>query len=246
MTMNCFVRVAAGMALRAHAAPVHSQPVSRTPKFGTFGVDLSAQQSSVKPGDDFWSYANGSWADRTTIAADRSSAGYLVKLTEDAEVSVRAILDDMAKNPKQCGAKGKQIGNLYASWMDEAGMEARGTAPLKPYLDRIAALSDKRGVQALFATVGYAGPVGFGIIPDLADPTRYTAAAGQGGLSTARDNYLLNGEKYDGFRKAYRAYVQHILELAAIPNASAKAEAILALEIALAKVQWSPAEDRDV
>ncbi|MBO9714039.1 M13 family metallopeptidase [Sphingomonas sp.] len=246
MKINNLVRLTAGVALLAVAMPVLSQSTGHKARYGAFGIDLTSQDMSVKPGDDFWTFANGGWAAKTQIAADRASAGYGVKLTEEAEVNVRGILDEMAKDPAHYGAKGQQIGDLYASWMDEAGIEARGTAPLKPYLDRIAAANDKAAIQVLFATVGYAAPVNLGIIPNLADPTHYTAAASQGGLGMARDNYLLEGEKYDNFRKAYRAYVQHMLELGGVADASAKADAIFALETALAKVQWSPAESRNL
>ena len=226
------------------AVPAAAQPAKAA--YGDWGYDPSAMDSSVKPGDDFWAYVNGSWNKRAQIASDRTSTGYGVKLTEEAEVNVRSILDAMAKDPAQYGAPGKQLGDFYASWMDQAGIEARGTAPLKPYLDRIAAANDKAAVQTLFATVGYASPVEIGIIPDLADPTRYTAATGQGGLGMPHDYYLLEGAKYDAFRKAYRAYIQQMLELAGIGDASAKADGIFALETDLAKNQWSPVESRDI
>jgi endothelin-converting enzyme/putative endopeptidase len=246
MKLNALARLAMGAGLIAIAAPAFTQSADHKPRYGAFGIDLTAQKPGVKPGDDFWTYANGGWDARTEIAADRGSAGYGTMLSDEAEINVRKILDDMAANPAQFGAKGKQLGDFYASWMDEAGIEARGTAPLKPYLDRIAAANDKAAIQTLFASTGYASPVEVGIIPDLADPTRYTAAAGQGGLGMPRDNYLLEGEKYDGYRKAYRAYIQHMLELAGIGDAGAKADTIFALETALAKVQWSPAESRDI
>lgn len=253
---NKHLLLLAGSALVAFAAPVaaqtahqgHAQPAAAPakPRYGSFGVDLTAHKASVKPGDDFWTYANGSWAERVQIAADRASAGFGTQLTIEAEENVRDILNDMAKNPAAYGAKGRQVGDFYASWMDEAGIEARGTAPLTPYLGRIAAVKDLSDLQVLFATVGYASPIDMSIIPDLADPSRYTAITGQASLGMPRDYYLLEGEKYDAFRKAYRAYVQKIQELAGIPNASAKADAIVALETALAKTQWSPAESRDI
>ena len=243
MKISNMVRLAAGVALLA-VSPAMAQTAK--PKYGSFGVDLSAQKPSVKPGDDFWTFANGGWNDRVEIAADRASAGFGTLLSIEAEANVRAILDDMAKNPSAYGASGRQVGDFYASWMDEAGIEKLGTAPLKPYLARINGVKDLDALQVLFATVGYASPVELGIIPDLADPTHYTAVTGQGGLGMPRDYYLLEGEKYDAFRKAYRAYVQKIQELAGIPDAAAKADAIVALETAMAKVQWSPAESRDI
>jgi len=245
MKMSNWVRLAAGVALVA-VSPAMAQTAKEAPRYGSFGIDLTAQKPSTKPGDDFWSFANGGWNDRTEIAADRASAGFGTQLSLEAEANVRAILDDMAKNPSAYGAGGKQVGDFYASWMDEAGIEKLGTAPLKPYLARIDGVKDLNALQVLFATVGYASPIELGIIPDLADPTRYTAVTGQGGLGMPRDYYLLEGAKYDAFRTAYRAYVQKIQELAGIPNAAAKADAIIALETAMAKVQWSPAESRDI
>ncbi len=245
MKMSNWVRLAAGVALVA-VSPAMAQTAKDAPRYGSFGVDLTAQKPSVKPGDDFWSFANGGWNDRTEIAADRASAGFGTQLSIEAEANVRAILDDMAKNPSAYGAGGKQVGDFYASWMDEAAIEKAGTAPLKPYLATIAGVKDLNALQVLFATTGYASPVELGIIPDLADPTHYTAVTGQGGLGMPRDYYLLEGAKYDAFRTAYRAYVQKIQELAGIPNAAAKADAIVALETAMAKVQWSPAESRDI
>ena len=72
---------------------------------------------------------SGSWDARTPIASDHPSAGSFVKLSDETEADVRTILDDMARNPAQFGAKGKQIGDFYTSWMDEAGIASRGAAP---------------------------------------------------------------------------------------------------------------------
>ena len=246
MKIKTLARLLAGGALVAGAGSALAQTAPAAPRYGSFGVDLTAQKPSVKPGDDFWTFANGGWADKVQIAPDRASAGYGVLLTVEAEANVRAILDDMARNPSAYGAQGRQVGDYYAAWMDQAGIEARGTAPLKPYLDRIAAVKDYSGLQVLFATTGYAAAVEPGIIPDLADPTRYTAIVGQGDLGMPRDYYLLKGEKYDGFRAAYRAYIVKIHELAGIPDAAAKADAILALETRLAEKHWSPEQSRDL
>ncbi|WP_375398870.1 M13 family metallopeptidase [uncultured Sphingomonas sp.] len=244
MRLSFLLRTSAVAAL-VLAIPTLAQ-VAKAPRYGTFGIDLASEDKTVKPGDDFWTYANGAWNKRTAIAADRGSAGVGVILSDEAEVNVRRILDDMAANPGAYGQTGRQVGDFYASWMDTAGIEARGTAPLKPYLTRIAAVKDKAGLQVLFASVGYASPVGIDIIPNLADPSRYTAAVGQGGLGMPRDYYLLPGDKYDAIRKAYRAYVQQMQELAGIPDASAKADAIVALETAMARDQWSPEQSRDI
>lgn len=228
------------------AAATATAPATHA-RFGAIGLDRTAGDPSIKPGDDFWTYANGGWNRRTEIAADRTSAGFATNLSDEAEQQVRDILTDLAAHPATYGRSGQQVGDMYASWMDTAGIEARGTAPLRPYLARIAAVHDKAGLQVLFATQGYAGPVGFGILPNLADPTHYTAAAGQGSLGMGgRDNYLLPGATYDANRAAYRRYVEQMLTLAGQPDASAKADRIVALETAMARVQWSPAQQRDI
>ena len=246
MQFNSFVRLSIGTAALALAAPALTQ--SKTgPVYGTFGIDRTAADTSVKPGDDFWAYANGGWDKRTEIAADRTSAGVGVKLVDQAELQVRDILADAQRDPASVGPGGKQIGDLYASWMDEAGIEARGTAPLKPYLAKITAANDRAKLQTLFASTGYVSPVEIGQIPNPADPNRYVVISGQGSLGMGgRDFYLLEGAKYDAFRAGYRAYLTKIQELAGIPDAAAKTDRIFALETAMAKVQWSPVQMRDL
>src|SRR4051812_29695634 len=228
------------------AAPASSAATAHA-RYGMWGVDLTALDRSVKPGDDFWRFVNGGWDKRTDIAADRTSAGAGVLLVDEAERQVRAIVEDLARDPKTSGAVGRQVGDFYASWMDEAGIETRGTAPLKPYLDRIAAISDRSALIRAFAEPGTTAPVGLGILPDPADPTRYIAAAGQGGLGLPnRDYYLLAGTKYDAIRAAYRAYAAKMLQLAGFSDAEARADRIIALETALARIQWDPARQRDI
>lgn len=217
------------------------------PKFGEFGIDLTAIDSSVKPGDSFWHFVNGSWDQRTEIAADRINAGAMVVLADEAEAQVRAIVEDLARNSATSGKIGQQIGDFYASWMDEAGIEVAGTAPLKPYLAKIAGIRNKADLLRTFAQPGMQSPLGLGMLPDPADPTRYTVMTGQGGLGLPnRDYYLVEGEKYDQIRAAYRAYMVQIQKLAGVKNAEAKADRIIALETALAKSHWEPARQRDI
>jgi endothelin-converting enzyme/putative endopeptidase len=216
-------------------------------RYGDFGLDLTAMDKSVKPGDSFWHFVNGGWDKKTEIAADRTSAGAGVLLVDEAERQVRAIVEDLAKDPAKSGKIGQQVGDYYASWMDEAAIEAAGTAPLKPYLDRIGSLSSRTDLLRAFAQPGMISPLGVGILPDPANPTRYIAATGQGGLGLPnRDFYLLEGEKYDQIRTGYRAYIVKMHQLAGLADADAKADRIVALETALAKVHWEPARQRDI
>jgi putative endopeptidase len=254
---NSSLAFAAALLLGTASAPVLAQAghsghsmataAAAKPRFGDFGLDLTAMDRSVKPGDSFWHFVNGNWDKSTEIAADRTSAGVGVLLADEAERQVRSIVEDLAKDPTTSGKVGQQVGDFYASWMDEAGIEAAGTAPLKPYLARIGAISSKADLLRAFAQPGIQSPIGVGILPDPADPTHYIASAGQGGLGLPnRDYYLLPGEKYDAIRAAYRAYVVKMQQLAGIADAEAKADRIIALETALAKVQWEPARQRDI
>ena len=253
MNISAFARLSLGVAALAIAAPSLAQTAAPAaaaaqtgPRYGTFGVDLTAEDKTVKPGDDFWTFANGNWDKRTQIAADRTSAGYMVTLADEAEGQVRDILTDAARDPNAVGAGGRQIGDLYGSFMDEAAIERAGTAPLKPYFAKIDAANDKTKLQTLFASVGYASPVEVGQLPNPADPTQYIAIASQGSLGMPQDYYLLPGAKYDTFRAAYRQYVERILTLSGVADASARADRIVALETAMAKVQWTPVQQRDL
>ena len=260
MQVKTFARLSLGAATLALVTPAVAQTSPPTqgasapaatakagPRYGDFGVDLAGRDTAVKPGDDFWTYANGTWDRTTPIAADRQSAGPTVVLVDEAELQVRQILADAAANPAAVGAGAQQLGDLYAGFMDTAAIEKAGTASLKPYFATIDAANDKAKLQTLFATVGYASPVELGQLPDPADPTRYGVIAGQGSLGMGgRDYYILPGAKYDAFRAAYRQYVQQMLTLSGIPDASAKADRIVALETEMAKVQWSPVQSRDL
>jgi endothelin-converting enzyme/putative endopeptidase len=243
--MNFKMLALAGASLVVIGEPALSQQPK--PAFGTWGYNAEAMDSSVKPGDDFWDYVNGSWAKRTEIAPDRTFVGIDSVLNDQIDKDVRAIVEDMAKDPASSGQIGQQVGDFYASWMDEAGIEARGTAPLKPYLAEIAAVKDRSGLVDLFATPGFPSPIGMTIFSDLKDPKTYSVYAFQSGLGLPnRDYYLLKGAKYDAYRSAYRDYVIHLQELAGIPDAAAKADRIIALETAIAKIHWTPEKSRDV
>jgi putative endopeptidase len=215
--------------------------------YGTWGYDPSAMDAAVKPGDDFFAYVNGAWFKRTAIAADRTFVGIDSVLNDQIDKDVRDVVEDMAKNPAQSGHIGQQVGDFYASWMDEAGVEARGLAPAKPYLDRIAAVSNRSGLVDLFGTIGYNSPVPLFIESDPKNPRRYAVFATQGGLGMpSRDYYLLQGAKYDAFRSAYRNYIVKMLTLGGESDAEAKADRIVALETAIAKAHWTPERRRDV
>ena len=225
------------------AAPLIAQTTG-TPRYLPWGLELNDMDRAVKPGDDFFAYAEGTWLRNHPIAPDKSAAGYNYELPDEIEGQVRTIIEESAAHPTTPVAR--QVGDFWAAWMDEAGIEARGTAPLRPYLARIDAVATRQQLIDLMMVPGYASPIGIGISADQDDPTRYTATAGQGGLGLpTRDYYLLPGERYVAYRAAYRAYLIKLQTLAGIADPAAKADRILALETRIAQDQWTPERRRD-
>ncbi|HUP67666.1 MAG TPA: M13 family metallopeptidase N-terminal domain-containing protein, partial [Sphingomicrobium sp.] len=218
--------------------------LAAAPRYAPWGLELKDMNTSVRPGDGFFEYAEGTWLKNHPIPADKTSAGYNYDLPDEIELQVRKMVEDAAANPTSPTAQ--KIGDAYSAWMDEAGTEARGIAPLKPYLDRIDAVTTRNQMAALMMQPSYASPVGIYITADQDDPTRYAVRATQGqlGLPT-RDYYLLQGDKYQSIRKAYRQYIADLGKLAGLPDPEGRADRILALETRIAKSQWKPEQQRD-
>jgi endothelin-converting enzyme/putative endopeptidase len=213
-------------------------------RFMPWGVDLGARDTAVKAGDDFFRYANGSWFRANPIPGDRRSWGVGTVLSEDVEAQLRDIVQTANQGTDPVS---RQVAAMYASYMDEAGIEARGAGVLRPYLDRINAAQSRDDLIRLFALPGYPSPVGVGITPNPQDPTRYVAGSGQGGLGMPNRTYYLNeGERFDQYRAAYRTYVSTMLRLAGVEDAEARADRIIALERRIAEAHWTPERSRDV
>ena len=213
-------------------------------RYGSFGIDLTARDPAFKAGDDFWRYANNTWFQHNPIPADRTNWGVGTVLSEDVEAQLRAIVETANRGTDPVS---RQVAAMYASWMDEAGIETRGAGVLRPYLDRIAAAETRDDLIRLMAEPGFPAPIGVGITPNPADPTHYVAGTTQGGLGMPnRDYYLNEGAQFDTYRAAYRNFVITVQRLAGIADPEAKADAIIALERRIAEAHWTPARSRDV
>ena len=226
------------------AAAVPATLFAAAPRYGTWGAATEDMDLKVKPGDSMFDFAEGTWLRNHPIPADKTGAGYNYELPDEIEQQVKKMVEDVTANPTSPIAR--KIGDAYAAWMDEAGIEQRGLAPLKPWLAKINAVKTKSQLVRLMAQPGYAAPIYLGISTDQDNPTRYTAVSGQArlGLPT-RDYYLLKGDKYDSIRTAYRNYIIQLSKLAGLPDAEGRATRILALETRLAKDQWTPERRRD-
>ena len=238
------IKRVAGLLLLGMSGLALAQTGAPKPKYGPWGVDYSSMDKTVKAGDDFFRYAEGTWLNTAPIAPDKARAGYNYDMPDEAEAEVRKLVE--AAGPHPADPKMRRIADFYGAYMNAAAIEARGAAPLKPFLGRIAAVGDTHQLVALMAEPGYAMPINIGVSPDAKDPTQYAVDTGQARLGLgSRDYYLLPDAKYVAFRKAYRDYIVQMFDLAGIAGGAAKADAIIALETRLAQDQWTPEARRD-
>lgn len=213
------------------------------PTYGEFGFDTAGMDQSVKPGDDYFAYANGTWAKTTAIPADKSNYGMFTVLDDLSKTRTREVLDAAKTNPNS------RMGNAYTSYLDEAKVEALGLAPIEPWLNEIRSLKDKAGYAALAAKADRMGVSGVNyayIGQDDKNPETYIVVMGQDGLGMPdRDYYLSNEPQFTEARAKYLTYLQNMLTLAGEANAAARAKAILAFETQIAKAHWTKTDSRD-
>ena len=218
-------------------------PEAAGPTIGSFGFDTAGMDRSVPPGENFYSFANGSWARNTAIPEDRSNYGMFTVLEEQSLKRSRGILEEAAARP------GSKIGDLYASFMDEAAINAGGIAPLKPRLADIAAIASKGQLAARLADLFRAGvdsPFLLYVNQDDKQPDTYVAQVYQGGLGMPDRDYYLSAEpRLTETRAAYQAYLAKLLTMAGEGDAQARAAAVVRFETGLARAQWTRTESRD-
>ena len=244
----------AAPAMAADAAPAAAAAVPATaaaPAGVISGIDTQYIDNSVRPQDDFFTHLNGKWLKETEIPGDRSSWGTFMKLREDTTPQLLAIIEAAQKDTgAKAGTEAKKIGDLYASFMDDARREALGYKPLTGELSRIRTLKDKKGIPALAAhlgKIGVASPYGIYVGQDMRESTRHATYLSQSGLGMPDRDYYLKADdaKLAEIRAKYQVHVEKMLALAGEKNAAAQAKAIVDFETDLAKVQWTKVENRD-
>ncbi|HEX4584642.1 MAG TPA: M13 family metallopeptidase [Burkholderiaceae bacterium] len=214
------------------------------------GIDARYIDRNVRPQDDFYRFVNGKWLDSTPIPADKASVGSFDIRYEESLEQLRDLIETAARDTSAPeGSDTRRIGDLYRSFLDEARLETLGAAPLKDELARIAALRDKRGIADLVAhlqQIGIVVPLAQNVHLDNKDSTRYVFDVSQDGLGMPdRDYYLKDDAELKKIRTEYRAHIQRTLSLLGDKAAADEARDILALETALARVQWTKVENRD-
>ena len=215
------------------------------------GIDVQYIDPNVRAQDDFFVHLNGKWLKATEIPADKSSWGSFAKLRDDTQPQLLALIEAAQKDKgAKAGSETRKIGDMYASFMDQARLEKLGYKPLTGELQRIRGMRDKRAVPAMIAHLSQIGvPVPYGIYigQDARESTRYAAYVSQSGLGMPdRDYYLKKDDaKLAKTRAAYEKHVEKTLSMAGEKNAAAAAKAILDFETQLAEVQWTKVDNRD-
>jgi putative endopeptidase len=222
--------------------PAFTQPAAQS---SASGLDLSARDLSVKPGDDFFRYALGAWEARAVIRDDQAEAGVDVEVAERVQSELRELIEQSAStsgNPTET-----RIGALYRSFMDEARVENLDDTPLRHDLDLIKTAR----THAQFARLMGASYLGFGasffslrVAPDAHLPVN-TLLLGQGGLGMPDRDYYLGADMREA-RAAYQSYVERALSMVGWPRADTAAQEVVALETQIARASWNQAQARDL
>ncbi len=229
------------------STPTETAQVQK-PVLGTFGVALENMDKTVKPGDNFFYYVNGTWLNNTEIPADRSSYGSFSILRDRSEAQVKAIIEDLSKTTNKAGSIEQKIGDLYAAFMDTETIEAKGLNPVKADLAAIADLNSHKAVSAMMGdpAMGVRSPIGGFVWTDAKNPDVYIFYMTQSGLGMPNRGYYLDSDdKSVDLRGKYMDLLRAMLSASGADNVSNRAQAVMDFETKMANVHWEPAKRRN-
>lgn len=223
------------------------------------GISKAAMDTGVKPGDDFYAYANGNWQKATEIPADRSSTGAFYTAFLETEKRTRELVDAIVKSGGDPKTDDGRIAAFYNAYMNTQAIDAAGMKPVAADLARFAAIADKASLSKVLGeqTRADVDPLNatdfntenlFGIFvtQGLATPGEVIPYVLQGGLGLPeREYYLSSDPKMVGIRDAYKTYIAKLLTDAGIADAAAKAQRIYDLEVKIAKAHATREESED-
>jgi predicted metalloendopeptidase len=223
------------------AAAADTAPVS--------GIDTQFVDAAVRPQDDLYRHLNGRWLDGFQIPADRGGYGAFTEVYDTTQQQLKSIVEGLPAIPAAGDEETRKLADLYASFMNETVLDVLGAYPLAPQFHRIDAIRTKQALPGLIAEldrIGAGTPVETDVEQDARDSTRYAVGLSQGGLGLPdRDYYLKDDARFKTARAKYVAHIQKMLALVSDRWAAKDAAAILALETALARIQWTRVENRD-
>lgn len=225
-------------------APAEAQ----APVIAPWGYPMEAFDQTVRPGDDFYQYANGGWLAATEIPSDRSGTGFSITMVERNEARIAEIIADISSAEVMPGSNNQKIRDLYNDFMDVESIDAKGLTPILADAEQIKGARTHDEIIALMAApeLGLGGPVALYVTIDSKQPDSYVMGASHAGLGMPdRSYYLRESERLAEARTAYREHLARMLSLLGEANAEARAEAVFDLETAIAEQHWSRAERRN-
>lgn len=214
-------------------------------------IDPANMDLSVRPADNFYLYANGTWIKNTPVPGSKTRWGSFDALAEESSQALKGLLEDAAKAPGNNSLM-KRVGDYYASAMDSAAIEKLGYTPIKPYLNAVTALASKMQVLKYMNTLraqSISSPLyRIGVSQDAKNVTQYIISIGQGGTTLPdRDYYLKTDARSQKIRADYTEYITKLFMLCGEPQYKALANAvtIVQMETSLAQAQMSRVDMRD-
>src|SRR5579864_117537 len=184
-----------------------SPPASSSALALTSGIDMQYVDGSVRAQDDLYTHVNGKWLETAVIPADKGDYDQFVKVFDDTQAQLRALVDGLQQSVDPADADQRKIADLYATFMDEAAVEPLGVKPLAAEFARIEALKDRNQIASLIAhynRIGVPAPYTPQVHQDAKDATRYVFDLGQDGLGMPdRDYYLQDEARLKQIRASY-------------------------------------------
>jgi putative endopeptidase len=209
------------------------------------GISVADLSDQVRPQDDLFRYVNGRWIERTEIPADKASYGTFMILFEEAEKAVRNIVEQAQSAP--AGDEARKFGDLYASFVGEAAIEARGAEPLQSFLERVAAVDSLEHLLRIVGELQREGLAGFYnlfVNSDPGDPSRYLVFFEQGAISLPDESYYRE-EHFAAVRESFVEHIGRMFELAGVDASEQRAQKVFNLETEIAARHWGNVESRD-
>ena len=238
----------AAFTLLTLVAGAEERSATAAKRYGTWGVDLDGMDRTVKPGDDFFRFVNGKWADSTTIPADKTSFGAFVMLRDLSEARVRGILDRWAGDDKlKAGTDEAKVAAVYRTFLDEATAEKLDRKPIQAHLDAVRKAENHEDVARLMARSPSSfgrSFVGLAVFDDQKNPETYALYMSQAGLGLQDREFYLR-DNFKPQKERYQKYVADMLRLAGWDEPDANAAAIVELETKIADAHWTRAESRN-